>query len=227
MMSATYIAGYRIGMLVAGLGAGFMMAQGTTVTMMAVPPEQSGAASGLSETLKEIIGQGFAIALAGAILFGTVYSSMVDSFEEIEGLDRHPTLLFEDVHVVGQETTATCHQKLGRIANTLGTREESGQLANDGSGERTDFLLQHQWVDPDALDHLRDLIGFGLGLLVRRAAAEQGRPLDRRQPELGRRVGSGPARRQEPPPDQGHVGDPDHRDRQPDRGEVEHAVRFA
>ncbi len=54
--------------------------------MMAVPPEQSGAASGLSETLKEIIGQGFAIALAGAILFGTVYSTMVDSFEEAEGL---------------------------------------------------------------------------------------------------------------------------------------------
>ena len=76
-----------VGMLVAGLGAGFMMAQGTTVTMMAVPPEQSGAASGLSETLKEIIGQGFAIALAGAILFGTVYSTMVDSFEEAEGLN--------------------------------------------------------------------------------------------------------------------------------------------
>ena len=75
-----------LGMLVAGLGAGLMMGQGTGVTMMSVPAEQSGAASGLSETLKEVIGQGFAVALAGAILFGTVYNSMVDSFEEQESL---------------------------------------------------------------------------------------------------------------------------------------------
>jgi len=73
-----------LGMLVAGAGAGLMMAQGTGVTMMSVSPEQSGAASGLSETLKEVIGQGFAVALAGAILFGTVYSSMADSYNEIE-----------------------------------------------------------------------------------------------------------------------------------------------
>lgn len=75
------------GMLVAGLGAGFMMAQGTGVTMMAVPAAQSGAASGLSETLKEVVGQGFAVALAGAVLFGTVYATMVDAFEAREGLD--------------------------------------------------------------------------------------------------------------------------------------------
>jgi hypothetical protein len=74
------------GMLVAGLGAGLMMAQGTGVTMMSVSPEQSGAASGLSETMKEVVGQGFAVALAGAILFGTVYSSMTDSYAEIEGI---------------------------------------------------------------------------------------------------------------------------------------------
>ena len=74
------------GMLVAGLGAGLMMAQGTSVTMMSVSPEQSGAASGLSETMKEVIGQGFAIALAGAVLFGAVYTSMTDSFEQKEGL---------------------------------------------------------------------------------------------------------------------------------------------
>jgi len=75
-----------IGMLVAGAGAGLMMAQGTGVTMMTVSPEQSGAASGLSETMKEIIGQGFAVALAGAILFGTVYNSMAESFAEIENI---------------------------------------------------------------------------------------------------------------------------------------------
>ena len=75
-----------VGMLVAGLGAGLVMAQGTTVTMMSVTPEQSGAASGLSETMKEVVGQGFAVALAGAVLFGTVYSTMVSSYAELEGI---------------------------------------------------------------------------------------------------------------------------------------------
>lgn len=74
------------GMIVTGFGAGLMMAQGTSVTMMSVSPEQSGAASGLSETMKEVIGQGFAVALAGAIVFGTVYISMTESFKEKEGL---------------------------------------------------------------------------------------------------------------------------------------------
>jgi MFS family permease len=76
-----------VGMLIAGAGGGLMMAQGTGVTMMAVPPEQSGAASGLSETMKEVVGQGFAVALAGAILFGTVYGSMVDSFADTEAIN--------------------------------------------------------------------------------------------------------------------------------------------
>ena len=40
--------------------------------------------------MKEIVGQGFAIALAGAVLFGAVYSSMVDSFEKAEGLNLSP-----------------------------------------------------------------------------------------------------------------------------------------
>jgi len=79
------------GMLVAGAGAGLMMAQGTGVTMMSISAEQSGAASGLSETMKEVVGQGFAVALAGAILFGTVYSSMADSYAEIEDIELSET----------------------------------------------------------------------------------------------------------------------------------------
>ena len=65
------------GMLVAGAGAGLLMAQATGITMMTVKSEQEGAASDLSETMKEIVGQGFAVALAGAVLFGAVYGSMV------------------------------------------------------------------------------------------------------------------------------------------------------
>ena len=74
-------------MIVLGIGMGAIMAQITTVTMSRVAPEESGEASGLSETLKEIIGQGFAVALAGSVLFGAVYASMTDSYEQIEGVE--------------------------------------------------------------------------------------------------------------------------------------------
>ena len=72
-------------MVLAGAGSGLIMAQYTGITMMTVTPEQSGEASGLSETLKEIIGQGFAVALAGSVLFGAVYNSMVDDYAKLEG----------------------------------------------------------------------------------------------------------------------------------------------
>ena len=72
-------------MIVLGIGMGLIMAQITTVTMSTVGLEEAGEASGLSETLKEILGQGFAVALAGSVLFGAVYASMADSFSEIEG----------------------------------------------------------------------------------------------------------------------------------------------
>ncbi|MGD9352216.1 MAG: MFS transporter [Desulfobacterales bacterium] len=72
-------------MILAGAGSGLIMAQYTGITMMTVAPEQSGEASGLSETMKEIIGQGFAVALAGSVLFGAVYSSMVDDYAKLEG----------------------------------------------------------------------------------------------------------------------------------------------
>ena len=76
-----------VGMLLLGAGAGLVMAQASTVTMWTVPAEDSGAASGLSETLKEIMGQGFAVALAGSILFGAVYGNMTERYETIEGLE--------------------------------------------------------------------------------------------------------------------------------------------
>ena len=73
-------------MLLVGTGGGLVMAQIGAVTMSTVPPEQGGAASGVSETAKEIIGQGLAIALAGSVLFGAVYASMVDDYSRLEGI---------------------------------------------------------------------------------------------------------------------------------------------
>lgn len=96
MVAGIFIAGRSAGpdivpldlffpMVLAGIGSGLVMAQYTGVTMMSVAPEQSGEASGLSETMKEIIGQGFAIALAGSVLFGAVYNSMVNDYARLEG----------------------------------------------------------------------------------------------------------------------------------------------
>jgi MFS family permease len=76
-----------IPMILAGAGSGLVMAQYTGITMMKVAPEQSGEASGLSETMKEIIGQGFAVALAGSVLFGAVYASMVNDYATLEGVN--------------------------------------------------------------------------------------------------------------------------------------------
>jgi len=73
-------------MILLGAGGGLIMAQIATVTMSTVPPAMGGAASGVSETAKEIIGQGFAIALAGSILFGAVYASMVHDYSRLEGI---------------------------------------------------------------------------------------------------------------------------------------------
>jgi MFS family permease len=73
-------------MVLLGAGGGLVMAQIATVTMSTVTPEMGGAASGVSETAKEIVGQGFAIALAGSVLFGAVYASMADDYSRLEGI---------------------------------------------------------------------------------------------------------------------------------------------
>ena len=73
-------------MVLLGAGGGLVMAQVTSVAMSTVAPELGGAASGFAETVKEIIGQGLAIALAGSVLFGAVYASMVDDYSRLEGI---------------------------------------------------------------------------------------------------------------------------------------------
>lgn len=79
--------GALTGTLLFGIGCGLVMGQIATMTMIKVAPEQNGEASGLSETLKEIIGQGFAIAFAGSVLFGAVYSEMVVGYAEVEQIE--------------------------------------------------------------------------------------------------------------------------------------------
>jgi len=72
------------GTILFGVGCGLVMGQIATITMLRVKPEENGEASGLSETMKEIIGQGFAIAFAGSVLFGAVYTNMAEGYAEVE-----------------------------------------------------------------------------------------------------------------------------------------------
>jgi hypothetical protein len=134
-----------VGMLVAGLGAGLLMAQGTTVTMMSVTPEQSGAASGLSETMKEVVGQGFAVALAGAVLFGTVYSSMVDSYSELEGVTLSDAQSQEFVIELEDTFQSITEQEETEFVAGLpsATREAYGDIVSNAaeSGVRAALLV--------------------------------------------------------------------------------------
>jgi len=102
-----------LAMILVGAGAGLIMAQIATVTMSTVTQEQGGAASGLSETAKEIVGQGFAIALAGSVLFGAVYSAMADDYAMLEGASlsqiEHQNIVVE-LEDTFQEITKTEEQ---------------------------------------------------------------------------------------------------------------------
>ena len=74
------------GMLLFGIGLGLVTAQIATMSMIDITEKDEGSASAVSETSKEILGQGFAIAFAGAILFTGVYSNMVDSYQKVESI---------------------------------------------------------------------------------------------------------------------------------------------
>ncbi len=122
-------------MLLAGVGSGLIMAQVATVTMSTVPPEQSGEASGLSETVKEIIGQGFAIAFTGAVLFGAVYGSMVDSYAEREGLSLSEAERAEIVVELEDIFQSITEPEEAAFVATLpeNTRQAYGQIVNQAA----------------------------------------------------------------------------------------------
>jgi MFS family permease len=123
------------GSILFGIGCGLVMAQIATMTMIKVKPEENGEASGLSETLKEILGQGFAIAFAGSILFGSVYAFMADGYETAEGIElsveqKEEIIIeledtFQEITEVGeQEFIATLPEK---------TKNSYQEIVNDSA----------------------------------------------------------------------------------------------
>lgn len=122
-------------MVLLGAGAGLVMAQIATVTMSTVKPELEGAASGLSETAKEVVGQGFAIALAGSILFGAVYTSLVDDYANLEKIamdDASRQQIVIELEDTFQEITKTAEQD---FISSLppDTRSSYAQIVNDAA----------------------------------------------------------------------------------------------
>ena len=122
-------------MIVLGIGMGAVSAQITAVTMSRVSQEENGEASGLSETLKEIIGQGFAVALAGSVLFGAVYSSMASSYEEAESValsDAERQEIIVELENTFQEITASEEEAwVGKLPEK--TRDSYPQIVTDAA----------------------------------------------------------------------------------------------
>lgn len=134
------------GTLLFGSGCGLVMAQIATMTMLKVKPEENGEASGLSETLKEIIGQGFAIAFAGSILFGSVYSLMVDGYENAEGLalsDKDKQEIVVELEDTFQEITEVEEQEwVAELPeNTKSTYQEIVNTSAEGAFNKTIWVL--------------------------------------------------------------------------------------
>lgn len=63
------------GLILFGIGMGLVMAQASNVTLSAVPVEQSGEASGVNNTLRQV-GSSFGSAIIGAVLLTTVAGSL-------------------------------------------------------------------------------------------------------------------------------------------------------
>lgn len=134
------------GTVLFGVGSGLVMGQIATITMLRVKPEENGEASGLSETMKEIIGQGFAIAFAGSILFGGVYSNMATQYEETESIQLSEQE--RDALIVELEDTfmeITPEEEKAWVQNELPPKtQESYQSIVNESSERA--FSNTMWV---------------------------------------------------------------------------------
>ncbi|HVU59363.1 MAG TPA: MFS transporter [Candidatus Saccharimonadales bacterium] len=64
-------------LLVYGMGIGLMMSQLSNITLSAVSPQESGEASGVNNTLRQV-GQSLGTALIGTILIASITNGMVD-----------------------------------------------------------------------------------------------------------------------------------------------------
>ena len=68
-------ASFAPGLILFGVGMGLVMAQASNVTLSAVPVHQSGEASGVNNTLRQV-GSSFGSAIIGAVLLTTVAGSL-------------------------------------------------------------------------------------------------------------------------------------------------------
>lgn len=75
---------FIVSMTLIGVGTGIVMAQITNVMLSTLSEAHYSDGAGFSETMKELMGQGIAVALTGALLFGGWYFSMSKMAYEIE-----------------------------------------------------------------------------------------------------------------------------------------------
>ncbi len=68
------------GLILFGIGMGLVMAQASNVTLSAVPVDQSGEASGVNNTLRQV-GSSFGSAIIGAVLLSTIAGSLTSNIQ--------------------------------------------------------------------------------------------------------------------------------------------------
>lgn len=109
----------RLPLVVFGAGGGLVMSQLANITLSAVKPEETGEASGLSETFKEAIGGGFGVAIISTLSLALWFGAFVDKQAELEGrvLDGEQRaeliLQIEDqINDSGSVTTSTYYKNM-------------------------------------------------------------------------------------------------------------------
>lgn len=88
-LSATSSVGdLALGLMLFGLGMGFVMAQASNMTLSAVSVEESGEASGVNNTLRQI-GSSLGSAIIGAILLTTLSSSLISGIKSSQVIPQN------------------------------------------------------------------------------------------------------------------------------------------
>jgi len=97
------------GLILFGIGMGFVMAQGSNLTLSAVSVDQAGEASGINNTLRQV-GSSFGSAIIGAVLLSTLSASLAT------GIKDSPVIPAEAKTVIAQNLASRASEiELGGI----------------------------------------------------------------------------------------------------------------
>lgn len=129
------------GLFLFGIGMGFGFSQLTNLTLSAVSPEQSGEASGVNNTLRQV-GQSFGSAIIGAALIATLTSSVVGSLKDspVIPAQAKPQII-EQVESAGSNIEFASPADAKNIPPAIGKEIESAVTNATVDGNKTAMTL--------------------------------------------------------------------------------------